>query len=175
MAKSTHESATRLKGFPPIANHRARILVLGSMPSAASLAAGQYYAFKKNQFWPIVGECCGFDPDARYTHRKNALKVANIALWDVVKCCSRVGSLDSAIDNRSIVVNDFVRFLAAHSRIKRIFFNGGKAAKTWRKHVRRRLPAGLELEYRILPSTSPANARMSYLEKLKIWRGALQC
>lgn len=164
-----------IEGLKPIARPSARLLILGSMPSEASLAAGQYYAHRQNQFWSIVSECCGFDGNTSYAHRRKSLKAANIALWDVVKRCVRPGSLDSAIDNESIVVNDLVRFLATHRRIKRICFNGGKAADTWRVHVRPRLPNDLELNYRLLPSTSPANARMSYLAKLKIWRDALQC
>ena len=52
----------RLQGFPPIADRRARVLVLGSMPSEASLAASEYYAFRHNQFWRIAGEICGFAP-----------------------------------------------------------------------------------------------------------------
>jgi hypoxanthine-DNA glycosylase len=108
----------RLRGFPPIADRRARILVLGSMPSEASLAAGEYYAFRHNQFWRICGALCGFPADAPYARRQSALKRARIALWDVVASCVRPGSLDADIDETSVRVNDFAAFLTAHPGIR---------------------------------------------------------
>ncbi|MGQ0430380.1 MAG: DNA-deoxyinosine glycosylase [Gammaproteobacteria bacterium] len=165
----------RIRGFAPIANRRAQVLVLGSMPSAASLAAGQYYAHRQNQFWRIAAEICGFDPGASYARRQAALTSAGIALWDVVGSCTRTGSLDASIDEDSIRVNDFAAFMAAHPRIRRVCFNGRRAESAWRRQVERQLPANRRLEYRLLPSTSPAHAAMSYRTKLRIWRSALAC
>jgi len=164
-----------IRGFPPIANRKARVLVLGSMPSVASLAAGQYYAYRHNQFWRIAGRLCGVAHDASYARRRAALRKSGIALWDVVASCARKGSLDSAIESDSIRVNDFAAFLAAHPAIRRICFNGRKAESAWRRHVLPTLPASRPLEYRLLPSTSPAHAGMSYRAKLEIWRSAVRC
>lgn len=166
---------TRIRGLPPIARHDARILVLGSMPGVASLQAREYYAHPRNQFWTMLGDIAGLDRALPYAQRVAALMDAGIAVWDVVASCRRRGSLDSAIDGSSIVVNPFAKFLASHRRIARVCFNGRKAEATWRRHVLRRLPQGRELEYRPLPSTSPANAGMSYRRKLGLWRNALQC
>ncbi len=149
--------------------------MLGSMPSEASLAAGQYYAFQHNQFWRIAGELCGFNSCASYAGRKAALRNAGIALWDVVGSCVRKGSLDASIEEDSIRVNDFAAFFATHPAIRRVCFNGRKAESAWRRHVARQLPVSGKLECRLLPSTSPAHAGMSYLQKLEIWRDALQC
>ena len=162
-------------GFAPIADRRARVLVLGSMPSEASLAAGQYYAFRHNQFWRIAGEIAGVAHDAPYARRTAALKRSRIALWDVVASCVRPGSLDSAIREDSIRVNDFSAFLAAHPAIRRVCFNGRRAESAWRRRVAPRLACARELDYRLLPSTSPAHAGMGYREKLKIWRSAITC
>ncbi|HXV40050.1 MAG TPA: DNA-deoxyinosine glycosylase [Steroidobacteraceae bacterium] len=162
-----------LYGFPPIARRTARVLVLGSMPSVASLRAGEYYAHPHNRFWPIMGELLGFDARAPYARRKAALMKADIALWDVVASCEREGSLDSAIDEDSLVANDFAGFLAAHRRITRVCFNGRKAEAAWRRHVLPQWTVKPALEYRLLPSTSPAHAGMGYRSKLRIWRGAL--
>ena len=175
MARVTAEASKRLKGFPPIADRRARVLVVGSMPSEASLAAGQYYAFRHNQFWRIAGEICGFDADAPYARRKAALKRRRIALWDVVASCVRPGSLDASIRNDSIRANEFTGFLARHPGIRRVCFNGRKAESAWRRHVAPRLPKSLALEYRLLPSTSPAHAGMGYRSKLRVWRSAITC
>jgi hypoxanthine-DNA glycosylase len=165
----------QIHGFPPIARPSARILILGSMPSAASLAAGEYYAHPQNQFWRIAGEICGFDPGAPYARRTAGLTTAGIALWDVIGSCVRPGSLDSAIDDDTVVVNDFAGFLASHHCIERVCFNGRKAESAWRRHVAPRLPPARKPEYRLLPSTSPAHAGMSYLRKLKTWRSAIAC
>lgn len=166
---------TRITGFPPIANRKSRVLVLGSMPSEASLAAGRYYAYRHNQFWRIAGAILGFEPDAPYSRRKAALKEAGIAVWDVVESCVREGSLDSAIRDASIRVNDFTAFLAAHSAIRRVCFNGRKAESAWRRRVEPTLPKTRKLEYRLLPSTSPAHAGMGYRSKLREWRSAITC
>lgn len=165
----------RIHGFPPIVRPSARLLILGSMPSAASLAAGEYYAHPRNQFWRIAGDLCGFDPEAPYARRKAALAGAGIALWDVVASCVRPGSLDAAIADETIIANDFAGFLARHRQIERVCFNGRKAESAWRRHVEPQLPATRRLEYRLLPSTSPAHAGMSYLRKLRIWRSAISC
>jgi hypoxanthine-DNA glycosylase len=165
----------RLCGFPPIADRKARVLILGSMPGEASLAAGEYYAFSHNQFWRIVGDIAGFAHDAPYARRAAALRRRRIALWDVVASCVRAGSLDSAIREDSIRVNDFAAFLAAHPAIRRVCFNGRKAESAWRRRVAPALPATLELEYRLLPSTSPAHAGMGYRAKLRHWRSAIPC
>jgi hypoxanthine-DNA glycosylase len=164
-----------IHGFPAIARPSARLLILGSMPSAASLAAGEYYAHPRNQFWRITGDICGFDPGAPFARRKAGLMAAGIALWDVVGSCVRPGSLDAAIDDDTIVANDFATFLASHRRIERICFNGRKAESAWRRHVESQLPPARKLDYRLLPSTSPAHAGMSYLRKLKTWRSAMAC
>jgi hypoxanthine-DNA glycosylase len=162
-------------GFAPIADRRARVLILGSMPSEASLAAGEYYAFRHNQFWRIAGEIAGFAHDTSYTRRQLALRRCRIALWDVVASCVRPGSLDSAIRGDSVRVNDFAAFLAAHPAIRRVCFNGRMAEAVWHRRVAPTLPALLEIEYRLLPSTSPAHAGMSYRSKLSRWRSAIRC
>jgi hypoxanthine-DNA glycosylase len=172
-AESTNLRPGTIHGFPPIARRDARILVLGSMPSVASLAAGEYYAHPQNCFWPIVGEIFGFDARAPYARRKAALMKAGIALWDVVRSCEREGSLDSAIAGDSIVANDFASFLASHRAIARVCFNGRKAEAAWRRHVLRQWPDAPAPDYRLLPSTSPAHAGMGYRSKLRSWRSAL--
>jgi TDG/mug DNA glycosylase family protein len=157
-------------GFPPIASETSRILILGSMPGKVSLRQHQYYAHPRNQFWRIVGELLGFDPASSYQTRVASLRSAGIALWDVLRSCSRETSLDSAILASSVVPNDFADFLAEHPEIRRICFNGGTAEKLYRKHVRPRLATDLGIEHLRLPSTSPAHAALPFSAKLSAWR-----
>lgn len=161
----------RVRSFPPIENARARVLILGSMPGGASLAAGQYYAHPQNLFWRIMCNLLGANIELPYRSRLALLKSNRIALWDVLEFCEREGSLDSAIDDNSIVVNDFVSFFRTHRHVTHVFFNGAKAESSYRRHVL--LAHGGELgplEYCRLPSTSPAHAAKSYEEKRKAWR-----
>ena len=143
-----------LQGFPPVVDDRATVLILGSFPSALSLTAGQYYANPRNAFWPIAAELFGFDADAPYAERLAALRSRGVALWDVVHKCRRIGSADSAIELKSLIVNDFGELLANYPTIARVFFNGAKAAELYRRLA----VTSASVEYRRLPSTSPAHA-----------------
>jgi len=164
--------APRLTGLPPVENPRARVLILGSMPGAASLAAGQYYAHPRNLFCQLLGELLGFASGADYALRVRALKAAGIALWDVIGSCQRPGSLDARIDPASVVANDFAGFFARHTLLDVVCFNGAAAAANFERHVRPRLE-GRELEFIRLPSTSPANASIPYARKRAAWAAAL--
>ncbi len=157
------------QSFPPVADSSARVLILGSMPGAVSLAAHEYYAHPRNAFWRIMGDLIGAGTDLPYARRLEKLKAAGIALWDVIAECHRPGSLDSAIVGESVVANDFSAFLAVHRSIRHVFFNGGAAETKFRRHV---LPQvkNLGLNYCRLPSTSPAHAARGYAEKLAAWR-----
>lgn len=163
-----------VRSFPPIADARARVLVLGSMPGVASLRAGQYYAHPHNAFWPIMGRLVGAGRELPYARRTARLRRAHIALWDVLQSCVRPGSLDGDIDEDSIVPNDFAAFFAAHPRIAVVFCNGGKAFASYRRHVLPTL-AGVAAALPIvrLPSTSPAHAALRLPQKLSRWRTEL--
>ncbi|MEM6486018.1 MAG: DNA-deoxyinosine glycosylase [Pseudomonadota bacterium] len=160
-----------IQSFEPIADERSRVLILGTMPGEASLAKNQYYAHARNQFWPIMAQLFDFSPMLRYDERCEELLKHRVGVWDVLRCCLREGSLDSAIDTRSIVANDFRAFFEHSSEITQIFFNGGNAQRLYTRHVLPGLPPPLsDLSRHRLPSTSPAYAAMAPDEKLRRWR-----
>ncbi|MFC3549728.1 DNA-deoxyinosine glycosylase [Lysobacter cavernae] len=162
-----------LQGLPPVVAKDARVLVLGSMPGTASLQAGQYYAHRQNRFWPFMGELVGADPVLSYAQRLNRLGAAGIALWDVLACCERDGSLDTAIRTDTAVANDFAGFFDKYPAIGTVLFNGAKAEQCFQRFVAPQL-RGATPVLRRLPSTSPANAATSATAKLAAWREALQ-
>jgi hypoxanthine-DNA glycosylase len=170
MGRKAAGRPARIRSFPPIADGRSQVLILGSMPGRASLAAAQYYAHPQNAFWRIAAELLGFDAGLPYPARARALRARRIAVWDVLQSCEREGSLDSRIENE--VANDLSAFFRAHRRIRRVFFNGAKAEASFRRHVPAAL--GAALVCRRLPSTSPANASQPYGRKLAAWRAILQ-
>ena len=149
--------------FSPISHPTATVLILGTMPSEQSLALQQYYGHPRNAFWKIIFSVLETPFSTNYEQRKNILLENRIALWDVLEACMRKGSLDSAIEEE--VPNDFVSFLKAHPNIQYIFFNGQKAAKYFKQYV----AVGDGYTQLTLPSTSPANAGMSFEKKLVEW------
>lgn len=150
------------EGLPPAVNVGARVLVLGSFPSEQSLAAGEYYANRRNQFWPLLATVFAFDVEAPYAQRVEAVTSHGVALWDVLHSCRRVGSMDAKIDRTSLVVNDFGPLLAQHPTIERIFVNGLTAFELLERHVDTALPTVR------LPSSSGA-LPMSFADKVFAW------
>lgn len=166
--------ASIVHSFPPIADVRARVLILGSMPSQASLAAGQYYAHPRNAFWPIIGALLGFSPEIAYPDRVARLRDGGIALWDVLHSCARQGSLDADIEEDSIRPNAIGPLLRQYPAIRRVFFNGTRSELAFRRYVLPEIRTDRpDLAYRRLPSTSPAHAARSLQEKLAAWRALL--
>jgi len=158
------------RGFPPLAHHDASTLILGSLPSRRSLQSGEYFAHPRNVFWRIMGELIDAGPDRPYAQRVERMIAARFAVWDVLESAVRPGSLDAAIEPRTASPNDFPLFLREHPRIRRICFNGQKAAAMFEQLV----VADLEdqagaLTFVTLPSTSPAHAAMKFEEKLRKW------
>lgn len=143
----------------------AQILILGSFPSGASLAAQAYYAHPQNQFWRLVGESIDIPLVAMpYDARKAAMLKARIALWDIYAQCRRVGSLDAAI--RDGAFNELDVLLGRMQNLRRVCFNG-KTAGRMAAHMALR---GYEVF--VLPSSSPAYT-LSFEKKLAAWREAL--
>ena len=162
-----------VSGFPPIARRDARVLIVGSMPGAASLAANRYYAHPHNAFWPIAGAFVGVAADAAYARRTAALRAHGIAVWDVLQSCERDGSLDTAIVRATARANDFAAFFARHPRVATVLCNGGTAHELF---VRRALPQLAPTHAPAvvrLPSTSPAHASLRPAEKQRRWHAAL--
>ncbi len=158
-----------VKSFPPIETHTATSLILGSMPGKESLRARQYYAHRRNAFWPIMGELVGAAPTLPYETRTDRLNSAGIALWDVLASCTRSGSMDADIEADSISTNDFASFFQTHPVITNIYFNGSMAERCFRRYVQPFLE-DWPLTYHRLPSTSPANASIRYEQKLIAWK-----
>jgi double-stranded uracil-DNA glycosylase len=157
--------------FPPIATADARVLILGSMPSVASLAKRQYYGHPRNAFWAIIGGLFGAGPELPYEDRQRILRERGVAVWDVFRECVRAGSLDASIRASSEMPNDFRAFLLRHRQVGVIFFNGQKAETAFRRHALADI-ARLRREIRFvrLPSTSPAHAGRTFEQKLLAWR-----
>lgn len=152
--------------FEALINKNTKILIIGTMPGIASLEALQYYAHPRNALWMIIAELFNNGKNFKdYQEKKDCLKKHGIGLWDSLQSCSRPGSLDSDIKNA--IPNDFEAKLEEHPQIIKLLFNGAKSFEFFKKHHAQILS---QINYEILPSTSPANATISYTQKLEKWR-----
>jgi hypoxanthine-DNA glycosylase len=150
------------RNFPPVIRADTRLLVLGSLPGAVSLAQRRYYAHPRNQFWRLVGATIGVDlPALDYEARLAALLDAHVGLWDTVAAATREGSLDAAI--RLHEASDLVTLVGELPQLRAVAFNGGTAARIGRGQL-----AGTRLALIDLPSSSPAYTR-PFAEKLAAW------
>lgn len=163
MPNTVSKDSPLLTGLAPVIAPDTRILLLGSFPGAASLAAQQYYAHPRNQFWKLVGALVGEDLyGLPYDQRLPRLLAHRFGLWDVLAACEREGSLDSAI--RKPAANDFERLHKLCPQLETVGFNGQASGKF--------APQFAQAGYRtvVLPSSSPAHMAMSFDEKLAVWR-----
>ena len=159
--------AELLQGLAPIAAPSARLLVLGSFPSVASLAAQQYYAHARNQFWPLLGALWRQPlADWPYAQRVAWASARGLAIWDVYARCRRPGSLDAAISDAEL--NDLPALVARLPRLQLIAHHGGESARAMR------VTRALGLPLLRLPSTSPANASWSFERKRAAWQAAFE-
>jgi len=151
--------------FDPIVFNDSEILILGSFPSIDSFKDSFYYAHKRNQFWKILSTITGYPINNR-DQKLWLLKRSKIALWDMVKSCSRDNSLDSSLEN--IEVNNIAEFLENNPTIKKIAFTGRLAERLYQLNFDY---LGIETTY--LPSPSSAYAKMSLENKIEIYKEKL--
>ncbi len=155
-----------LVGFPPVMNNDTTVLILGSFPGVASLAAAQYYAHPRNQFWKLL-ETLLQEPltTLPYELRLERIQAHGFGVWDVLAQCERTGSLDTAI--RNPIPNGLTSLPTLAPQLQKIGLNGKRAGRF--------APMLSSAGYQTLtlPSSSPAHAALSFEQKLEIWRGLL--
>ena len=153
------------QAFPPLCGDNPQILLLGTFPSPLSRERGEYYGNPRNQFWRLLFGVFAVPFDQPDYERKKAVLFANgIALWDVIAECEPEGALDSGI--RNPVYNIGLPTFIAEHRIGYVLFNGNNAYEFYRRNIG-------AIERNVLPSSSPANARLSFEGKLRLWRKAI--
>jgi TDG/mug DNA glycosylase family protein len=150
--------------FPPVIRPDTRLLVLGSLPGAVSLARQRYYAHERNLFWRLMSPAIGRDlVPLAYEARLEALLDAHVGLWDTVAAATREGSLDAAI--RLHEASDLAALARSLPALRAIAFNGATSARIGRKQL-----GGVEgIALIDLPSSSPAYASLAFEKKQEAW------
>lgn len=154
------------RSFEPVYTQKARVLIVGSMPSVKSLEDAQYYAHPRNAFWPMMFDVFGVERTQDYEAKKALIRENHLALWDVAEACEREGSLDSNM--RDITYNDFASLFEKCPRIHTVLCNGGTAYSLLMKSGYAKGKTVIRM-----PSTSPAYT-MAYAKKMEIWKETLQ-
>lgn len=145
--RSTQEKT----GFPPIFNEHSRVLILGSFPSVKSRAISFYYGNPQNRFWKML---CGYFGETIPTStegKREFLLRRGVALWDMVRACEIEGSADASIQNEDLVD---LQEIFQTAKIEKILLNGALAYRLFVE----KYPT-IEIPYRKMSSTSPANPR----------------
>ena len=150
------------QAFPPLYGDSPQFLILGTFPSPLSRERGEYYGNPRNQFWRLLFGVFDVPFDQPDYQRKKAILFANgAALWDVISECEPEGALDSELRERN-PNRELPGFIAAR-KISKVLFNGNNAYEFYRRNIG-------PIERNVLPSSSPANARLSFEQKLRLWR-----
>lgn len=141
--------------LPIFINKESEILILGSFPSVKSRELGFYYSHPRNRFFSTLSKV--FDEEFSNTieGRKAFLIKHHIALYDVVEECDINNSEDASI--RNVIPINIERILCDYPHIKLIGITGNKASSLFDKYLKDKV----DIKVVYLPSTSPANAKMS--------------
>ena len=150
------------RGLPPVTGPEPLVLILGSFPSVLSLAHSEYYGNPRNCFWQVMEALFAIPAVLPYPERSLRLTQERVALWDVVRGCIREGSADSRIRNPAL--NDIAGFIRTHPDIRLVALNGSSAGRLY--HQLAEVPG---IPSVTLPSTSPANAAVTFKEKVRMW------
>lgn len=184
------EPQTITHTLSPIFNQDSRVLILGTMPSPQSRKQGFYYGHPQNRFWRVLA--CVFNEPVPQTNDERATFITHhhLALWDVLASCTIAGASDASITHpvpndlghivRTAPISTIVTTGNKASQLLKRFYRvsprssaleiAGKSVirydrAEWYAHYHAgTLPhiSNSTLIWIPLPSTSPANAAMSF-------------
>ena len=146
----------------PVFDGNSKILILGSFPSVKSREQMFFYGHPKNRFWKVLASVFDDTLPLTVSEKRAFLLKHGVAVWDVIASCDIIGSSDSSI--RNVKPNDIEIILSA-ADIKAIFVNGKTAEKYYNKYLKERV----HREAVLLPSTSPANAKLTLENLANLW------
>ena len=158
-----HFGETGALSLDPILPINPTIFILGTKPGNQELRKQEYYANNGNSFWKIIYELTEEVFSKNYAERIDVLRRNHIAIWDIIEFGERVNGT-SKIKNE--VPNPINEIIEMYPSVKQVVFNGQKAHDLYHKHF-------TEIEgiiYEVVLSTSPANTRFSFREKLNNWK-----
>ena len=160
----THESIS------PFIDNNSSILILGSFPSVKTREEGFYYAHPQNRFYKVLSIIYKSLLPTSIEDKKQLLKKHHIALYDVIYSCDIINSGDSSIKNVTPI--DIKELLDKYPNIRKIILNGNKAKELFNKYLIKEV-SNRNIDICYAPSTSPANAKMSVDDLVKMYSKCL--
>ena len=157
--------------LPIFINDDSKVLILGSFPSVKSRELGFYYSHKRNRFFSTLATIFNEECPNSVSDRQEFLKKHCIALYDVIYECDITNSSDSSIKN--VVPIPISDILSRYHHISVIGITGKKACSLFDKYLKQHISDSIRIVY--LPSTSPANARMSDVELVDHFSDLFKC
>ncbi len=160
--------------FEPFVPNSVKYLILGSFPgkkfTQKKTENGWYYQTNRNQFWKILGEIYRVKLST-IEDKQELLRKLKIAMTDIILICKR--SEDSNADKHLIKKTynrEAIRNILINNDIEKIFFTSKWVGAEFRENFK-------EIEYYKemidLPSPSPIFRRMSFEDKVNIYREVL--
>lgn len=149
--------------IPPVWRADSRILLLGSFPSPKSREQAFFYGHPQNRFWRVLGAVYAADVPQTREEKIAFLHAHRLALWDVIASCEIEGASDASV--RDAEPNDLTPILRG-APIAAICTTGMTAHRLYRRLIE---PV-TGVPTIALPSTSPANARMSLEALVEAYR-----
>ncbi|MBN2896336.1 MAG: DNA-deoxyinosine glycosylase [Campylobacterales bacterium] len=150
--------------FDPIIDEASKVLILGSFPSIASFETGFYYGHPRNHFWKLM-EALFEERLESVEQKRDFLHRRRIALWDVFGIVRRKEGNSSDANLTHAAPNPIDVLLRRYEGIEEVFCNGTSAYNAWTRHF-----SALHVSSHKLPSSSAANAAMSFAQKLEHYR-----
>ena len=150
----------------PVYDKNSRVLLLGTMPSPKSRETGFFYGHPQNRFWKVLALLFDEPTPETIEEKRDLCLRHRIALWDVLSSCDIEGASDASIKNAK--PNDLAQILNA-APIQAVFTTGTKAGQLYKKLCE---PV-TSIPCTVLPSTSPANSRVSLAELCTTYKQAL--
>ena len=149
--------------IPPVWRADARVLLLGSFPSPKSREQAFFYGHPQNRFWRVLAAVWETDVPQGREEKIAFLHAHHLALWDVIASCEIKGASDSSV--RHALPND-LRPILQGAPIAAICTTGTTAHRLYT----RLLAPTIGIPAIALPSTSPANARMTLGDLVEAYR-----
>lgn len=159
--------------FKPFIPTDVRILLLGGFTAVAKDDYDWYYGSNRSQFWKIFEKVYGIKITTT-RQKKDLFRRLGIAIADTILACERSlgNSSDANLENIEYNIHGISEILKNNS-IKSILFTSRFAEKIYLKNHKHLIFMYPMIKMYTLPSPSPRYARMSFDEKVIVYRKML--